>query len=258
MHGNGKKTLIKTLIMTIKFFLLTFYLFSFLTCFSQEKETPTQEKHNPGIFWYVHGWKHKKNNHLPKYDRLVFDLTYNDFSGDVGLLSQGINSIGVTTNMIFDIPMNKNNTISFGTGWGFKFAHIEMRDKFISNHGGIVLLVPKTSEDNYSKNKLVSSNAFIPFELRFRTKGWRHFKFHIGGKLGFQTGLLSKKLDENEIHTSKSYYGHLVNRFTYSIHSRIGIRNYALFASYNFNSLFKNKKSIDINWLQLGLSISLF
>ena len=244
--------------MSIKFFLVAFSLLSVLTCFSQEKENPTQEKHNPGLFWYVHGWKHKKNNHLPKYDRLVFDLTYNDFSGDASPLSQGFNSIGITTNMIFDIPMNKKNTISFGTGWGFKFAHIEMKDKFVANHGGVVLLVPKTSEDTYSQNKLVSSNAFIPLEFRFRTKGWQHFKFHIGGKLGFQTGLLSKKLDENEVHTSKSYHGHLVNRFTYSLHSRIGFRNYAFFASYNFNSLFKNKKSVDIKWLQVGLSLSLF
>ena len=116
----------------------------------------------------------------------------------------------------------------------------------------------KTSEDTYSENKLVSSNAFIPLEFRFRTKGWRHFKFHIGGKLGFQTGLLSKTLDEDEVHTNKSYHGHLVNRFTYSLHSRIGIRNYALFTSYNFNSLFKNKKSVDIKWLQVGLSIFSF
>ena len=128
--------------MSIKFFLVTFSLFSVLNCFSQKKRNSCSGKNTTQGFFGMCTVGNIKNNYHPKYDRLVFDLTYNDFSGDVSPLSQGFNSIGITTNMIFDIPMNKKNTISFGTGWGFKFAHIEMKDKFVANHGG-VLLVPK-------------------------------------------------------------------------------------------------------------------
>ena len=113
MPGSGKRILTNASIMSIKFFLLVFSLFSVLTCFSQEKETPNQEKHNPGLFWYVHGWKHKKNNHRPKYDRLVFDLTYNDFSGDVAPLSQGFNSIGIIMNQA---TFNLSNLEEFTKG----------------------------------------------------------------------------------------------------------------------------------------------
>ena len=235
-----------------------FILFSFVFNIVAQKNEDSRQKHNPGIFWYVHGWNYKKDRYLPKYDRLVLDITYNDFSGDFSPFSQGYNSIGINTNAIYDIPLNKKHTITFGTGLGMKFAHIEMRDKLKSEHGGVVNLIPKTVDDTYEKNKLISSNVFVPFELRFRSKGWQHVKFHLGAKLGFQTGLFSKMFFPDKNQNSKINYSDKANRFTYSVHARFGIRNYAFYASYNLNPLFKNKKSTNLNWLQFGISISLF
>ena len=133
-----------------------------------------------------------------------------------------------------------------------------MKDKLNSKHGGVVNIIPKTSEDSYSKNKLISSNVFVPLELRFRSKGWQHVKFHFGGKLGFQTGLFSKMFYPDKDQNLKINYSDKANRFTYSVHARFGIRNYAIYLSYNLNSLFKNQESVRVNWLQFGFSISLF
>ena len=232
----------------------------FCSCFKSiaQRNKERQEKHNPGIFWYIHGWNYKKDRYLPKYDRLVIDITYNDFSGDISPFSQGYNSFGVNPNFLFDIPLNKKNTLSFGTGIGMSFSHIQMRDKLNSLHGGVVVISEKTPEDSYSKNKLISSNLCVPIELRFRSKGWQHTKFHLGAKLGFQTGLISKMFYPEESQNTKLDFTDKSSRFTYSVHARFGIRNYAFFASYNLNSLFRNKKSTNINWLQFGISLSLF
>jgi hypothetical protein len=48
------------------------------------------------------------------------------------------------------------------------------------------------------------------------------------------------------------------NRLLYSAHIRVGFRNWALFASYNFNKVFKHESSVQLNQVQTGISISLF
>ena len=49
-----------------------------------------------------------------------------------------------------------------------------------------------------------------------------------------------------------------VNHLSYSAHVRIGMRNWALFGSYNFSPLFESNESIELYPIQMGLSISLF
>jgi hypothetical protein len=112
----------------------------------------------------------------------------------------------------------------------------------------------------FNRSLLGGNSLTVPFELRFRTKGWKHFKFHIGGKVGYQLNLFSKE-STNEINGRLVLKNHNypdISRLIYSAHVRIGIRNWSLFASYNFNTLFLNQKSTQLNLMQFGVSLSLF
>jgi hypothetical protein len=97
-------------------------------------------------------------------------------------------------------------------------------------------------------------------EFRFRTKGWKHIKFHVGGKIGYQANIYSKVIseDKNGKYVAKDYSFADINRWVYSAHMRLGIRNWAIYGSYNLNTLFSNRASTQLNLLQLGISISLF
>jgi hypothetical protein len=46
--------------------------------------------------------------------------------------------------------------------------------------------------------------------------------------------------------------------FFYGVHARLGIRNWALFASYSLTEQFKSDKSTSLQPIALGISISLF
>ena len=48
------------------------------------------------------------------------------------------------------------------------------------------------------------------------------------------------------------------NRLIYSVHARVGLRNWALYFSYNLNPIFSNQLSTQLNLVQMGLSVSLF
>ena len=122
------------------------------------------------------------------------------------------------------------------------------------------VFMPKDSLDVFSRCSLVGNSFSIPIELRFRNENWKHFKVHIGGKIGYQAQLASKYVSKIDGHKrvvrDNGFYD--ANKLIYSAHVRIGMRNWALFASYNFNKLFSNKNSTQLNAVQMGLSISLF
>ena len=120
--------------------------------------------------------------------------------------------------------------------------------------------MPRDSLDVLSRCSLVRISFSIPIELRSRNETWKHFKVHIGGKIGYQEQFASKyvsKIDDHKrVVRDNGFYD--ANKLIYSAHVRIGMRNWALFASYNFNKLFSNKNSTQLNAVQMGLSISLF
>ena len=98
----------------------------------------------------------------------------------------------------------------------------------------------------------------VPVEFRFKTKGWSHYKINIGGRIGYQFRLREKYFYEDSDRNYRTSLKSAAEQFTYSIHTRIGIRNYSIYASYNLNPLFKHSESPKMNWFQLGCSISLF
>jgi hypothetical protein len=244
--------------------ILTLLLLSIRSWGQYNSEGDLISRFRPGTMWFYTGLRPAELEKVRRYDRLIFDLTYNDWNGDLKAFKNDWKSIGFNTSLMFDIPITKGNTVSFGTGLThslFKISctgHLFQPDstyKYTTHYPEIsngFVPVP----DRY----LCGNSLSIPIEMRFRTKGWKHFKFHIGGKVGYQFNIYSKAVTDglNGKIIEKYYNYPDVNHLTYSAHLRVGIRNWALYASYNLNSLFANKSSVNLNLIQAGLSISLF
>jgi hypothetical protein len=215
----------------------------------------------PGTFWYLDGIRPAKSNKIRKYDRLVFDLTYNTWNGDKKLFSNTWNSIGLNANLCFDIPLNTNNTVSFGTGFGYQFYRIQHNGFFISDpNGSSTQMNDSLLSYSFDRSSLNGNNFYVPLELRFRSKGWKHVKFHIGGKMGYQVGLNNKTVTKTpvgkDVFINKGFPD--ISRLTYAAHLRFGFRNWSIFGAYHFNTIFKSEDSPNLNLMQLGISVSLF
>lgn len=216
----------------------------------------------PGSMWFYTGLRPATPEKVRKYDRLIFDLTYNDWTGDRDPFNVKWNSIGFNTNLMFDIPIAKKNLVSFGIGaaYGFEnFVHNEVvaNDTTGNNY---TLFSDQLTLSNDWTTSFSAHNFSVPIEFRFRTKGWKHFKVHIGGRVGYRANVIHRsKFDDGEEKYVVRYKTlNDVNHLVYSAHVRIGIRNWALYGSYTFSPLFKSKESIQLYPLQFGLSVSLF
>lgn len=224
-------------------------------------EKDTMSRHRPGLMWFFSGISAPKKEKIRKYDRLIIDVVYNDWMGDRKLFQNHWESVGINTNLLFDIPLTKRNTVSLGIGVSHQMMNIRHDNHLLRvDSTQTTQWANKLPTDNFNKNKLIGNSFSVPVELRLRTKGWRHFKVHLGGKVGVQANLYSKTIvgkgDKRVV--TKNYHFFDVQRLLYSVHARIGIRNWSLYASYNFNPIFKNSKSVQLNHWQFGLSISLF
>jgi hypothetical protein len=217
----------------------------------------------PGGMWYFTGFRPAVPEKVRKYDRLIFDLTYNDWAGDLDPLKNQWRSLGLNTNLMFDIPISKGNTVSFGTGLSHAFFRINSNGyRFAADaaHTHTHLYTLNETETAAANRFLGGNSIAVPIEMRFRTKGWKHFKVHIGGKIGYQWDLYTRTIEEGQsgILITKNKNLPDATRLIYSAHVRIGIRNWALFGSYNISTLFQDHHSPQLNLLQGGLSLSLF
>ena len=243
--------------------LLIVMCFIGLSSFSQYDGQGVDEvsRFRPGAMWFFTGLRPAKQEKQSKYDRLIFDVTYNDWIGDEDLFQNSWASIGLNTNVIFDIPLTKENKIAFGVGIAHQYTNIRHDNQFIINEFTSSSIYESKDSSDFFDKSIISGNSFsIPLELRFRKESWRHFKFHIGAKVGYQINILSKRV--YVINGQKKVYKRYgfpdESKWIYSAHVRLGIRNWALYASYNFNTLFLNSSSTKLNAVQMGLSVSLF
>ncbi|MBL4862786.1 MAG: hypothetical protein JKY09_07205 [Crocinitomicaceae bacterium] len=216
-----------------------------------------------GFMWYATGLRPAKSEKVRKYDRLIFDVTYNDWIGDRDLFKNHWASIGLNTNFMFDIPLTKGNKVAFGIGAVHQWVNIRHdgnlnRDLATSS----TTFTEKSAGDVFNKSSYGSHTFGVPIELRFRNESWKHFKIHLGGKVGYKTRTYSKEVgvgtSDNFKYTNKTLDFYDPSRLEYSAHVRIGLRNWALYASYGINTIFTNENSTQLNRVQFGLSISLF
>lgn len=238
--------------------LLSVLLISNAYAQSEEKSSENSD-FRAGFMWYYTGLKPAQEGKARKYDRLIFDIVYNDWAGDNGPFENHWGSIGLNTSMMWDIPFTGNNT-SFGIGISHQLMRIRHDNAFFKYSNPDKTEYNEAAITLYDKNILAGNMFAMPVEFRFRKKEWRHFKFHIGGKIGFQANMYSKQVfgSGQNRDVVKDYGFPDLNRLVYGAHMRIGIRNWALYASYNFNPIFSNSESTKLYQLQFGLSISLY
>ncbi len=240
--------------------LFLFSLISLVSLGQYDSEGDLKSRFRPGFMWFNTGLRPAKIDKVRKYDRLMFDVTYNDWVGERKTFQMQGPSLGMNVSWLFEIPLVKKNSISFAIGPNYGFYKLRHDLPTIFNQNNHSIEFGNESDIGYfGKRKLIGHQISVPIEFRFRTKGWKHYKFHVGGKIGYQLALNEKARFDHlgEEIVKKSKYED-VNRLIYSIHARIGIRNLAFFGSYNINPFFKNDNSTELHLLQLGLTISLF
>lgn len=214
-----------------------------------------------GFMWYFNGLRPAKPDKARKYDRLIFDLTYNDWTGERTPFQNHWASIGLNTNVMFDIPLTKGNTVSIGTGFSHQLLKIRHDNHLIGDDlTQTTTYLAKDSSDAFYKSVFGGNSFSVPLEIRFRKESWRHFKFHMGGKFGYQANLYNKYVTRTD--NGKDVVKRIgfpdMNRWVYSAHVRFGLRNWAFYGSYSFNTLFADKSSTQLTVFQFGLSISLY
>ena len=234
-----------------------------LSSFSQYDGEGADEvsRFRPGAMWFYTGVRPAKTDKPNKYDRLIVDVTYNDWIGDEDLFQNSWASIGANTNLMFDIPLTKGNRVALGLGVSHQYTNVRHDNKFVVDQdANTTTYAFKDSTDIFRKSMFIGNSFSVPFELRFRSSSWKHIKFHLGFKLGYQVNTLSKNvfIIKGQKEVSKRYGSADENKFIYSAHARLGFRKWALYASYNFNTIFSNSKSTQLNAVQFGLSRSLF
>jgi hypothetical protein len=161
---------------------------------------------------------------------------------------------------MWDIPLTEGNSVALGIGLSYRYQRV--------NYNGIMFrdsLNQSTQwqlykDDQQGADKSVfGSHAFaIPLELRFRAKKWRHFKVHLGGFIGYRVQTFTKTWYNNEKTSIKDRSFYDDEPLFYGVHARLGIRNWALFASYTLTEQFKSDKSTRLQPISFGLTVSLF
>jgi hypothetical protein len=246
--------------MVIKITILAALLVFANTLFAQFDGKGEEEKSRfrPGTGWFFTGVRPAEIEKVHKYDRLIFDIAYNDWTGDLKSYMAKPSSIGFGVNFMADKPIAKGNTISIGYGLGYQRGHIRFDQSFYTNHQVGTTQYAETAQKQHSA--LNFNTFYIPLELRFRNESWKHLKIHLGGKIGYLTRLHENTKLKGQFGTTiiKDYQFPDVNQLQYAAHVRLGLRNLAFFGEYSFSNLFKNPASTQISIFRVGLSISLF
>lgn len=255
-HGAGKHIafnmkLIKTLL----------FLFAFSAVWGQYdgKDSLLVSRYRPGFMWFNTGWRPAEVGKPRKYDRLIFDLTYNTLVANNKMQSPNfLRSIGFNVNTMWDIPLNEGNGFALGIGIRYGFQRVGFQGTFSGDSTNSFTTYNPTIA-NGAEKQLIGSHVFsIPLEVRLRMKKWKQAKLHLGGSIGYRAGTFTKQwFDQNNL-IIKSRSFNDASGLTFGVHARIGIRNWAFFADYTLSKQFENKQSTPINPLSFGISLSVF
>ena len=230
--------------------------------FAQDAAKPELvSRYRPGAMWFLTGFKPAKIEKARKYDRVIFDAFYGTWTGKQTAFKHGWTSIGFATNLMFDIPLVKGNTFALGTGISYSLTRMQHDHVFSSDTSNSYTLYDgNATTPAFDRQTLISHNIALPLELRIRSKGWKHVKLHVGGKIGYNLALLNKSIDRqpNSRYVLKDYRFADKQPLSYSAHVRFGIRNWAIFGAYQFSTIFTDSRSPEFHIVQLGLSLSLF
>jgi hypothetical protein len=225
---------------------------------SAQSKVQTQER--PGLFWYFSGLRPFKDIDRRKYDRLILDLTYNDWLGDNGPFENDWRSIGFGASLYKDIQLKRTENIGFGIGLGYTYLnHRTPRVFYVTPFSAVQAAIPPPN-DSILSSFLTIHQFYIPLELRLRSKGWKHKKITLGLRIGIQpiVNISSFRTIEQEIKYSEIKLKEEHNWFYIAPYIRLGLRNWSIFFAYQPLNLFSETGSINMQPIQMGLSLSLF
>ncbi|MES2556981.1 MAG: hypothetical protein V4604_12575 [Bacteroidota bacterium] len=233
-----------------------------LTSYAQYdgKDPKIASRFRPGFMWFNTGWRPAKEGRPRKYDRLMIDLTYNDWVNDSSLFLVKPSSIGYNLNCMWDIPLVDGNTVALGIGLSYRYQRVGYNGVMFrdSVNRSTEWMLYKDDQQGPDKS-IFGSHAFaVPLELRFRFEKWKHFKVHLGGFIGYRVQTFTKAWYNNKetIIKDRSFYDD--DPLFYGVHARIGIRNWAFFASYTLTEQFKSDKSTSLKPISFGITLSIF
>lgn len=223
-------------------------------------QSERQSQERPGLFWYYSGFRPFNDVDRKKYDRIIIDLTYNDWLGENGPFRNHWNSIGFSASINKDLQLKATERVSFGVGLGYAYLnHRSPRVFYVTQFDAVQAAVPEP-EDSVLSSYLTIHQFYIPFELRLKSLGWKHKKLILGARVGIQPfmNFSSYRKFENEVAYSQISLREEHNWFYLSTYVRMGFRNWSLFFAYQPLSLFSENESLDIHPIQMGISLSLF
>jgi len=238
--------------------LLTIFIFISFVAIAQGEKTQTQER--PGLFWYFSGLRPFKDIDRKKYDRVIVDLTYNDWIGENGPFQNHWNSIGVSASINKDIQLERTENLAFGIGLGYAYLnHRAPRVFYVTPFQSVQSIIPSAS-DSIISSYLTIHQFYIPIELRLRSKGWKHKKLIFGARIGIQPimNISSYRTFEGQVEYSEIKLKEEYNWFYLSTYIRFGFRNWSIFGAFQPLSIFSNNQSMEIRPVQIGISLSLF
>jgi hypothetical protein len=196
-------------------------------------------------------------------DRLVVDLTFDQWLHDENGLKLKWHSRGFNTYFMYDIQLGKKKKLfSVAPGLGISTSSIFHNANVKDTVNGTTFNIDPTVTDNYKKNKFGLTYVDIPLELRFRStpnaknKSW---KFALGFKAGVLIDSKVKVKQEDANGNMKIYkekrYGDL-NRFRYGATVRFGYGPFNFFGFYSIAKLFDKGMGPDITPISMGISIN--
>lgn len=223
--------------------------------FSQQRDSILATKYRPGVFGFFSGLALPNRPWIQRYDRFIVDVKYNDLVNlsNFKMFNDKWSSIGFNFQFLADIPMTDSGTVSFGIGLGYEFR------KFVHNRDLLTFTGKSfdfSNTSSFDKSILRTNAFFIPVELRFRTKGREHFKFHIGSNIGYRFGSNKDYIGDTTIRTQTKKMDNFEWLYV-DVHARIGMRNWAVLIAADMLPVFR-KTTVKTYPISLGLSISLF
>ena len=132
-----------------------------------DSEGENKSRFRPGVFWYLTGYHPAIPGKVRKYDRLIFDVTYSDWTGKLKPFQNHWASIGLNTNLMFDIPLANKNTVALGIGICYGFHTIRHNKKVMVNSTNDWTVISDSSMNaSLKKSSFAGHNFSIPIELR--------------------------------------------------------------------------------------------
>jgi hypothetical protein len=193
-------------------------------------------------------------------DRLIFDLTLDNFAVSPSSLEVNIpKSRGINIKLMKD-KLIKNSRFSFGYGLGFSSQNFDT-DRFIvfDDSLDVTFFVPFDSATDVKRNKLSVNYLDLPLEFRFRTTpNSKNNSFKIA--IGFKIGVLLQSHIKYEDGDGKVKFYNIENlyKYRYGVDARIGYGIWGLNAYYSLLPLFDEKKAPEVVPISFGLSITPF